>query len=68
MECQVGWRISYIGWTSRGSEYAHAIVVLILPTFVSKDIFANSIANAGVSVILSRMIFEHFVELYSALT
>jgi hypothetical protein len=49
-------------------RYGHAMVVLILPTLVRREIFANSIAKAGVSTILSLRTFEHFGELYSALT
>ena len=41
----------------------HAMVVLILPTLVRREIFANSIAKAGVSTILSLRTFEHFGEL-----
>lgn len=40
-----------------------AMVVFILPTFVSREIFANSTAKAGVSSILSLMTFEHLAEL-----
>lgn len=49
-------------------RYGHAMVVLILPTLVRREIFANSIAKAGVSTILSLRTFEHFGELYRALT
>ena len=49
-------------------RYGQAMVVLILPTLVRREIFANSIAKAGVSTILSLRTFEHFGELYSALT
>jgi hypothetical protein len=44
------------------------MVVFMRPTFVNSEILANSMANAGVSCILSRMTFEHLDELYSALT
>lgn len=51
--------------TARGGKkrYGQAMVVLILPTLVRRDIFANSIAKAGVSTILSLRTFEHFGEL-----
>ena len=45
----------------------HAIVVFILPTFARSDIFASSVANAGVSRILSFSTFEHFAEKLRAL-
>jgi len=53
---------------SKRKRYGQAMVVLILPTLVRRDIFANSIAKAGVSTILSLRTFEHFGELYRALT
>ena len=46
----------------------HAIVVLMRPTFVNKEILASSTAKAGVSTILSLSTFEHLVEWYRALT
>ena len=48
-------------------KYRQAMVVLILPTLLRRDIFANSIAKAGVSTILTLRTFEHFGELYNAL-
>ena len=57
-----------MGGQSKRRRYRQAMVVLILPTLVRRDIFANSIANAGVATILSLRTFEHFGELYSALT
>ncbi len=45
-----------------------AMVVLILPTFVSNAILANSMANSGVSTILSLRTLEHLFELNNALT
>lgn len=36
------------------------------PTLVRRDILANSMANAGVSTILSFKTFEHLLELYKA--
>lgn len=47
---------------------AQAIVVLIRPTLVNREILANSIANWGVSIIFSFRTFEHLVELNKALT
>ena len=47
---------------------AQAMVVLILPTFVKRAILANSMANSGVSTILSLSTFEHLLELNRALT
>lgn len=43
-------------------------MVLIRPTFVRRDIFASSMANAGVSTILSLRTLEHLLELYRAET
>lgn len=43
-----------------------AIVVLIRPTFVKSEIFASSMAKAGVSTILSLSTFEHLLELNKA--
>jgi hypothetical protein len=42
--------------------------VFILPTLIKSEIFANSIAKAGVSIILSLRTLEHLLELYKALT
>jgi hypothetical protein len=49
-------------------EHVHAMVVFILPTFVSSDILANSTANIGVSTILSFKTLEHLLDLYNAFT
>lgn len=49
-------------------RYSHAMVVLMRPTLVKSAIFANSMAKAGVSTILSLRTLEHLGELYSALT
>lgn len=43
---------------------SQAMVVLILPTFVSSEILPSSVAKAGVSNILSLSTLEHFGELY----
>jgi len=43
---------SEMAFDGKPEPYAHAIVVLILPTFVSSDILASSTANIGVSTIL----------------
>lgn len=51
------------GEEGKKQKYIQAIVVFILPTLVSRDIFANSTAKAGVSSILSLMTFEHLAEL-----
>ena len=39
-----------------------AMVVLILPTFVSREIFANSVPKSGFSRALSRGPLEHLGE------
>ena len=56
------------GQDTRGKGHLHAMVVLIRPTFVSKAILANSMANSGVSTILSFKTLEHLLELKSAFT
>lgn len=52
-------RAEYV-WRGR---YSHAMVVLMRPTLVKRAIFANSIAKAGVSTILSLRTLEHLGEL-----
>ena len=41
-------------------------MVLMRPTFVNSDIFANSMLNKGVSSIFSFNTLEHLLELYRA--
>lgn len=48
--------------------YAQAMVVLMRPTLVRRAIFANSMANSGVSTIFSLRTFEHLFELKRELT